>query len=128
MEFVFDVDLNSFLVDVEIDVLQILILISFERFIDTVPIGSSFPQVNIRIPRIKVGCVLPTVIRYQFRMRQYREDDHRENAPHFIIIVRISDEEKSREPSLIISKKIFQISFGFLLIINRHNMLYLKIT
>ena len=35
MEFVFDVDLNSFLVDVEIDVLQILILISFERFIDT---------------------------------------------------------------------------------------------
>ena len=36
MEFVFDVDLNSFLVDVEIDVLQILILISLERFIDTI--------------------------------------------------------------------------------------------
>lgn len=43
MEFVFDVDLNSFLVDVEIDVLQILILISFERFIDKVQLALISP-------------------------------------------------------------------------------------
>ena len=31
----------------------------------------------------KVGCVLPTVIWSEFRIDQYREDDHRD-APNFI--------------------------------------------
>ena len=31
----------------------------------------------------KVGCVFPVVIRSEFRLRQYRDDDHREYAPHF---------------------------------------------
>ena len=32
----------------------------------------------------KVGCVVPMVIRSEFRMGLYRDDDHREHAPHFI--------------------------------------------
>ena len=31
----------------------------------------------------KVGCAIPKVISSEFRMRQYRDDDHREAAPHF---------------------------------------------
>ena len=32
----------------------------------------------------KVGRVFPMVISSEFRMGQYRDDDHREYAPHFI--------------------------------------------
>ena len=31
----------------------------------------------------KVGCIFPMVISSEFRMRQYRYDDHREHAPYF---------------------------------------------
>ena len=31
-----------------------------------------------------MGYVFPIVIWPEFRMRQYRDDDHREDAPHFI--------------------------------------------
>ena len=31
----------------------------------------------------KVGCAFPMVIWSEFRMGQYRDDDHREDAPHF---------------------------------------------
>ena len=30
----------------------------------------------------KLGCVVPMVISSEFHMRQYRDDDHREYAPH----------------------------------------------
>ena len=30
----------------------------------------------------KVGCDFPMVISSEFRMRQYRDDDHREDTPH----------------------------------------------
>ena len=32
----------------------------------------------------KVGCIFPMVITPEFHMGQYRDDDHREDAPHFI--------------------------------------------
>ena len=31
----------------------------------------------------KLGCVFPMVIWPEFRMGRYRDDDHREDAPHF---------------------------------------------
>ena len=31
-----------------------------------------------------VGCIFPMVISSEFRMDQHRDDDHREDAPHFI--------------------------------------------
>ena len=31
----------------------------------------------------KVGCIFPMIILSEFRMGQYRDDDHREDAPHF---------------------------------------------
>ena len=34
----------------------------------------------------KMGCIFPMVNSSEFRMRQYRDDDHREDAPHFNII------------------------------------------
>ena len=33
--------------------------------------------------QFKVGCVFPMVIWSEFRMGQYRDDDHREDTPHF---------------------------------------------
>ena len=39
-----------------------------------------------KVFRNKVGCVFLMVIWSEFRMGQYRHDDHREDAPHFIII------------------------------------------
>ena len=33
----------------------------------------------------KVGCVFPMVISFEFRMGQYWDDDHREDAPQFMI-------------------------------------------
>ena len=33
----------------------------------------------------KEGCVFPIFIWSEFRMRQYRDDDHRKDASHFII-------------------------------------------
>ena len=33
----------------------------------------------------KVGCIFPMVISSEFRMGQFRDDDHRRDAPHFII-------------------------------------------
>ena len=37
----------------------------------------------IVISMSKVGCVFPIVIWFEFRVRQYRDDDHREDASHF---------------------------------------------
>ena len=31
----------------------------------------------------KAGCIFPLVISCEFRMTQYRDDDHREDAPQF---------------------------------------------
>ena len=36
--------------------------------------------------KIQVGCVFPKVIRSEFRMGQYGDDEHRENVPHFIFL------------------------------------------
>ena len=33
----------------------------------------------------EVGCIFPMVISSEFRMGQYRDDDHSEDAPHFIL-------------------------------------------
>ena len=33
--------------------------------------------------RSKVGCVFPMVISYEFRLEQYRDDEHREDTHHF---------------------------------------------
>ena len=33
----------------------------------------------------EVGCIFPMVISSEFRMGQYRDDDHCEDAPHFIL-------------------------------------------
>ena len=37
----------------------------------------------------KVACVFPMVISSEFRMRQCRDDDHREDAPHFIFQIMV---------------------------------------
>ena len=34
----------------------------------------------------KIGCIFPMVISSGFRMGQYRDDDHREDASHFHIL------------------------------------------
>ena len=41
-------------------------------------------------PNCKVGCVFPMVIGSEFRMRQYRDDDHRDDALHFSNMGRLS--------------------------------------
>ena len=33
----------------------------------------------------KVGCIFPMIILSEFRMGQYRDDDHLEYAPHFTV-------------------------------------------
>ena len=47
---------------------------------------------DYKLSEIKVGCVLPMVISSESCMEQYRDessdDDHREDAPHFIIFER----------------------------------------
>ena len=43
------------------------------------------PKVEV----IKVGSVFPMVISSEFRMRQYIDDDHREDAPHFTVMVTV---------------------------------------
>ena len=40
-------------------------------------------------PDDTVECVLPMVNWPEFRMGQYRDDDHRENAPRFILPLKI---------------------------------------
>ena len=40
-------------------------------------------HLNSSIEEGNVGYVFPRVIWLQFRMRQYRDDDHQEDAPHF---------------------------------------------
>ena len=39
--------------------------------------------------KCKVGCVFLMVIWSEFRLGKYRDDDHREDASHFIIIHRV---------------------------------------
>ena len=47
--------------------------------------GSIFTQVEDKwIKKSKVGFIFPLVISSEFRMGQYRDDNHREDAPHFI--------------------------------------------
>ena len=36
-----------------------------------------------KIPVIKVGCIFPVVISFEFRVKQYRDDDHCEDTPQF---------------------------------------------
>ena len=38
---------------------------------------------SVVIKLATVGCVFPMVIWSEFRMGQYRHDDHREDAPYF---------------------------------------------
>ena len=44
----------------------------------------TFCHQNIEVIH-KVGCIFPMVISSEFRMGQYRDDDHREDASHFSI-------------------------------------------
>ena len=44
------------------------------------PLGELFDQFGLP----KVGCVFTMIIWSEFRMRKYRDGDHREDAPHFI--------------------------------------------
>ena len=44
----------------------------------------SLESIRSLIQVTKVGRILPMVISPEFRMGQYRDDDHREDAPHFI--------------------------------------------
>ena len=50
--------------------------------------NKSAKGINIESPKFhrmtKMGCVFPMVIWSEFRMGQYRDDDHREDASHFI--------------------------------------------
>ena len=46
----------------------------------------SFYIYNIQISQNKVECIFPMVISSDFCMRKYRDDDLREDAPHFISI------------------------------------------
>ena len=39
----------------------------------------------------KVGCISPMAIWSDFRIRQYRDDSHREDVPHFTIRGEIQD-------------------------------------
>ena len=39
-----------------------------------------------KVFRNKVECVFPMVIWSKFRMGQYKDNDHREDTPHFIIM------------------------------------------
>ena len=43
-----------------------------------------FNQTYMDYVQIKVGCVFPLAISSEFRLRQYRDGDYRENALHFI--------------------------------------------
>ena len=43
------------------------------------------PKVEVN----KVGCVFPMVISSEFRMRQYIDDDHREDTPRFTVMVTV---------------------------------------
>ena len=45
-------------------------------------VSGKFPYTS----NAKVGCVFPMVISSEFRMRQHRDDDHREDAPHFATV------------------------------------------
>ena len=38
-----------------------------------------------KVVNYKEGCVFPMVIWSEFRVRQYRDDGHREDEPHFIL-------------------------------------------
>ena len=38
----------------------------------------------LRFLASKVGCAFPMVISSDFRMGKHRDDDHEEDAPHFI--------------------------------------------
>ena len=55
----------------------------------------------------KVGCVVSMVIWSEFRMGQYRDDDHREYAPQCIIIGKFLGNELDR-----INGKLIQSSIG----------------
>ena len=44
---------------------------------------------GIKVCFCKVGRAFPVVISSEFRMEQYRDDDHREDAPHFTLTVEI---------------------------------------
>ena len=46
---------------------------------------------EIKKYRIKVECAFPMVILPEFHMGQYREDDHQEDAPHFINSLQVTD-------------------------------------
>ena len=43
----------------------------------------NFPEFRLILDNYKVGCVFPEVIPSEFRMRQHREGDQQEDAPHF---------------------------------------------
>ena len=42
-----------------------------------------YSEGSIYISIYKEGCVYPMVIWSEFRLGKYRDDDHREDAPHF---------------------------------------------
>ena len=46
-----------------------------------------FNEIDPKIQNNKVGCVVSMVIWSEFRMGQYRDDDHREHAAHFSLAI-----------------------------------------
>ena len=47
------------------------------------PYTIQLPPIRSKISISKVECAYPMVIRCEFRMGQYKEDDHQEDASHF---------------------------------------------
>jgi len=45
-----------------------------------------------------VGYIFPVAISPEFRMEQYRDDDHREGAPHFIPTLDVAEFMTTQDP------------------------------
>jgi len=58
----------------------------------------------------KVGCVIPKVISSEFRMRQYRDDDHREDASNF----RLWSFQKRTNVAILFYTLFLRTTFNFL--------------
>ena len=62
-----------------------------------------------------MGCVFPMVISSEFLIDQYRDDDHREDAPHFIDFI-IDLDSKHR---MAINARFFHVFFNVNIFLTR---------
>ena len=53
-----------------------------QHVIEDIPSPTSMSPFGHQQPESKVGCIFPVVISSEFRLGQYRDDDHREDALH----------------------------------------------